>query len=104
MHCQAIDRINKRIKVKTVSSPMILMEIEIQSNFNCFSRTLLSFDNNSVILVRLNRPMERKNVENIGILYDLLADAIDEINEIFSMEVKINFLKNSKNFKVFCSS
>lgn len=31
--------------------------------------------------------MENKTIENIGNLYDILADAVDEINDIFTIEV-----------------
>lgn len=48
---------------------------------------------NIIISVSFKSERERKVMRNVGILYDTLADAADEINGVFSKEV--SFLKSS---------
>lgn len=44
--------------------------------------------NDSVLLaLKLPSAKERQVITNVGILYDILADAVDEINSIFSKQV-----------------
>lgn len=48
---------------------------------------MLPIDEDVVVLVQFRSTKEKFVLKQIGILYDILADAVDEINSIFSIEV-----------------
>lgn len=49
---------------------------------------LLPFTGSDISMIRLPAYKEKNVIKNIADLYDILADAVDEINSIFSREVK----------------
>lgn len=55
-----------------------------------FFRILLPVPQNHFRMVRLCSADENRILRKIGILYDMLSDAVDEINSLFSKMVKSN--------------
>lgn len=51
-----------------------------------------SASNYNVKMIRLQAEPEKNSSDDIGYLYDTLADAVDEINDVFSREV--NWMKS----------
>ena len=49
---------------------------------------LLPVDKTNIMMVNPPPTDERFIIKNLGMLYDLLADAVDETNEIFSKQVR----------------
>lgn len=47
-------------------------------------------------MVQPYKSVDSESIRNIGILNDILLDAVDEINGIFSIEVWLSVLKTSK--------
>lgn len=50
-------------------------------------RNLLPLADEEEVKIRISIAEEQRVVKRIGVLYDLLADAVDEINKVFSKEV-----------------
>ena len=59
--------------------------------------SLLPVNEGEITKVNSSPVEERFVIRNAEILFDLLADAVDEINEVFSKQVKEKF----KNFLFF---
>jgi L-rhamnose isomerase len=49
---------------------------------------LIPDGHDDIMVVRLHPAKRRHILRNIGVLYDILADALHEVNEVFSMEVR----------------
>lgn len=72
----------------------------LSRNFN----DLMITEDDDLKVLKLDPAKEKLVLRNISILYDKLADALDEINSVFSMQVKIiidriifRFIKNFSN-------
>lgn len=77
-------------RLKALSRNMKLHIARNSSKFvpklSCYRFMLLS-DNCSIILVKMDPTKEKNYLKNIAILYDLIADAVDQINSVFSKQV-----------------
>lgn len=56
-----------------------------------FYSLFLPFDYDGVKMIRLNSEKEKIVIKNIGIFYNILSDAVDEINSVFSILVTMIF-------------
>lgn len=64
----------------------VVMGNFIVKNFHICRVNLLS-EGDDLAIIRVQPVKEKRIIENVSNLYDVLSDAVDEINSVFSKEV-----------------
>lgn len=71
---------------------MVILNRDSVNSFKFYVNSASLPSNYDVKMIRLQAEPEKNSSDDIGYLYDTLADAVDEINDVFSREV--NWMKS----------